>query len=43
MLDEVYSCGVTFWDTADLYGVLESVIGKWCAFPILLSQPDAQV
>jgi hypothetical protein len=21
MLDEVYSSGVTFWDTADLYGV----------------------
>jgi aryl-alcohol dehydrogenase-like predicted oxidoreductase len=43
MLDEVYSSGVTFWDTADLYSVSESVIGKWCVFSTGLLLPDTKV
>ncbi|KII90975.1 hypothetical protein PLICRDRAFT_39564 [Plicaturopsis crispa FD-325 SS-3] len=27
--DEVYSRGCTFWDTADIYGNSEELIGKW--------------
>ncbi|KAI0072152.1 Aldo/keto reductase [Panus rudis PR-1116 ss-1] len=29
VLDEVYASGVTFWDTADVYGDNEDLIGKW--------------
>ncbi|KAJ7084980.1 NADP-dependent oxidoreductase domain-containing protein [Mycena epipterygia] len=28
-LDEAYAAGCTMWDTADMYGDLEELIGKW--------------
>ena len=31
MLDAVYESGCTFWDTADVYGDNEDLIGKWYA------------
>ena len=30
VLDGVYASGCTFWDTADVYGDNEELIGKWC-------------
>ena len=30
MLDAVYESGCTTWDTADVYGDSEELIGKWC-------------
>ncbi|KAI0072151.1 Aldo/keto reductase [Panus rudis PR-1116 ss-1] len=29
LLDEIFALGVTFWDTADMYGDNEDLIGKW--------------
>jgi aryl-alcohol dehydrogenase-like predicted oxidoreductase len=29
MLDAVYEAGCTNWDTADVYGDTEELIGKW--------------
>ena len=29
LLDAVYEEGCTFWDTADVYGDSEELIGKW--------------
>ena len=29
LLDEIYTRGCTFWDTADVYGDSEDLIGKW--------------
>ena len=29
LLDAVYEHGVTLWDTADVYGDNEDLIGKW--------------
>lgn len=29
VLDAVYASGCTFWDTADVYGDNEELIGKW--------------
>jgi len=29
LLDAVYASGCTFWDTADIYGDSEELIGKW--------------
>ena len=29
VLDAVYDSGCTFWDTTDLYGDNEDLIGKW--------------
>jgi aryl-alcohol dehydrogenase-like predicted oxidoreductase len=31
LLDTVYERGVTLWDTADIYGDSEDLIGKWYA------------
>ena len=35
VLDAVYESGCTFWDTADVYGDNEELIGKWCAYTSL--------
>lgn len=29
LLDAVYESGCDFWDTADIYGDSEEIIGKW--------------
>lgn len=29
LLDAVYEHGVTFWDTADIYGDNEDLLGQW--------------
>jgi aryl-alcohol dehydrogenase-like predicted oxidoreductase len=31
MLDAVYESGCTIWDTADVYGDSEELIGNWYA------------
>ena len=28
-LDDLYESGVTFWDSADVYGDNEDIIGQW--------------
>ena len=30
VLDAAYEAGCTFWDTSDLYGDSEDLIGQWC-------------
>ncbi len=30
VLDRAYELGQTFWDSADIYGDSEDLIGKWC-------------
>jgi aryl-alcohol dehydrogenase-like predicted oxidoreductase len=31
LLDHAYAAGETFWDTADMYGDSEDLVGKWFA------------
>lgn len=33
VLDALYENGCTNWDTADIYGDSEILIGKWCVLP----------
>jgi aryl-alcohol dehydrogenase-like predicted oxidoreductase len=33
VLDAAYEQGCTFWDTANVYGDSEDLIGKWCVQP----------
>jgi aryl-alcohol dehydrogenase-like predicted oxidoreductase len=35
VLDAAYAAGCTFWDTANVYGDSEDLIGKWCAASLL--------
>ncbi|KAG2136657.1 Aldo keto reductase [Suillus clintonianus] len=37
MLDKTYELGCTFWDTANVYGDNEELIGKWYAPPFKLN------
>ena len=42
ILDAVYESGCTFWDTADIYGDNEDLIGEWYASACGIALPHSR-